>query len=254
MTEQLVVKGPTGSTPEISSESGKDDPVIIEARGLHKIYDNGKVRVHALRGIDLTFRRGEMVAIMGPSGCGKTTLLNTLSGLDEITEGEVIIDGQPVHLLSDRKRTSYRAEKMGFVFQAYNLLPVLSAVENVELTLLVAGVKLGEARQRAQLALEQVGLADQTDKMPAEMSGGQQQRVTIARALVNGPAIVWADELTGALDSENSTEIMDLVVRLNAEKDQTFIIVTHDRNIARRAHRLIRMRDGLIEQDGANNL
>jgi ABC-type lipoprotein export system ATPase subunit len=195
-----------------------------------------------------------MVAIMGPSGSGKTTLLNTLSGLDEITEGEVIIDGQPVHLLSDRKRTRYRAEKMGFVFQAYNLLPVLSAVENVELTLLVAGVKLGEARQRAQEALELVGLGDQIDKRPAEMSGGQQQRVTIARALVNGPAIVWADELTGALDSETSTEIMDLVVRLNAEKGQTFIIVTHDRNIARRAHRLVRMRDGLIEQDGANNL
>jgi putative ABC transport system ATP-binding protein len=254
MAEQLRVEQPAGSAPEINSDSGIDNPLIIEARGVHKIYDNGKVRVHALRGVDLTFRRGEMVAIMGPSGCGKTTLLNTLSGLDEITEGEVIIDGQPVHLLSDRKRTRYRAEKMGFVFQAYNLLPVLSAVENVELTLLVAGVKLGEARQRAQEALEQVGLADQTDRLPAEMSGGQQQRVTIARALVNGPAIVWADELTGALDSENSTEIMDLVVRLNAEKGQTFIIVTHDRNIARRAHRLIRMRDGLIEQDGANNL
>jgi ABC-type lipoprotein export system ATPase subunit len=254
MTEQLAVEPPAGIAPETSLESARAHDVIIQARGVHKVYDNGKVRVHALRGVDLAFRRGEMVAIMGPSGCGKTTLLNTLSGLDEITEGEVIIDGQPVHLLSDRKRTRYRAEKMGFVFQAYNLLPVLSAVENVELTLLVAGVKLGDARQRAQEALELVGLGDQIDKRPAEMSGGQQQRVTIARALVNGPAIVWADELTGALDSETSTEIMDLVVRLNAEKGQTFIIVTHDRNIARRAHRLVRMRDGLIEQDGANNL
>ncbi len=254
MAEQLAVERPVESAARTSLESGRMNEAIIEARGVHKVYDNGKVRVHALRGIDLAFRRGEMVAIMGPSGCGKTTLLNTLSGLDEITEGEVIIDGQPVHLLSDRKRTRYRAEKMGFVFQAYNLLPVLSAVENVELTLLVSGVKLGEARQRAQEALELVGLGDQTNKRPAEMSGGQQQRVTIARALVNGPAIVWADELTGALDSETSTEIMDLVVGLNAEKGQTFIIVTHDRNIARRAHRLVRMRDGLIEHDGANNL
>jgi putative ABC transport system ATP-binding protein len=226
---------------------------IIQAQQVHKVYNSSEVKVHALRGIDLLIERGEMIAIMGPSGCGKTTLLNTFSGLDDLTEGRVVVDGAPIHEMSDRKRTRYRAEKMGFVFQFFNLLPVLSAVENVELPLLVAGVKPGHARKRAHESLAQVGLADQAQKRPAAMSGGQQQRVTIARALVNEPAIVWADEPTGNLDSETATDIMDLLCRLNEDKVQTFVLVTHDPTVAHRADRIVRMRDGLIESDQRNN-
>ncbi len=222
---------------------------IIKATGVQKVYDTGKVKVHALRGVDLSVQRGEMVAVMGASGCGKTTLLNVLSGLDDLSEGQVVIDGPPIHQMSDARRTRYRAEKMGFVFQAFNLLPVLSAVENVELPLLVAGVKAGEARRRAQEALAMVGLAGQSSQRPAELSGGQQQRVTIARALVNEPAIVWADEPTGNLDSETSYEVMNLLCRLNKEKSQTFIIVTHDLAVGRRADRILRMADGMIVEE-----
>ena len=231
---------------------GTVDGPMIEARGVQKIYDAGEVRVHALRGVDLAIWRGEMVAVMGPSGCGKTTLLNTLSGLDDIGGGEVLIAGESISCMSDRRRTRFRAERMGFIFQSYNLIPVLSAVENVELPLLVAGVKPKKARARAAEALEMVALADQARKLPAEMSGGQQQRVTVARSLVNEPAIVWADEPTGALDSETSREIMDLLVRLNEERGQTFVLVTHDASVAHRAHRIIRMRDGSIESDEPN--
>ncbi len=187
---------------------------IIEAIGVHKVYLTGTLEVPALRGVDLTIARGEMVAIMGPSGCGKTTLLNTLSGLDDLTAGQVLIEGEPLHDMSDKERTRYRAQRMGFVFQLFNLLPVLSAAENVELPLLVAGKKMSEARAAAVRALEMVGLAGEESKRPAEMSGGQQQRVSIARALVNNPAIVWADEPTGSLDSETAAEVMDLLVEL----------------------------------------
>ncbi len=230
------------------------EELIIKATSVHKIYDTGKVKVNALNGIDLSVRRGEMVAIMGPSGCGKTTLLNTFSGIDDINGGEVIIEGASIHDLSDKKRTRYRAEKMGFVFQSYNLLPVLSAVENVELPLLVAGVRNGTAHKQAREVLALVGLAGEEDKRPAEMSGGQQQRVTIARALVNNPAIVWADEPTGNLDSETSADIMDLLCRLNKEKGQTFVVVTHDLAVGTRADRIVRMRDGLIESDQTNHV
>ena len=222
---------------------------IIKATGVKKVYDTGKVKVHALRGVDLSVQRGEMVAVMGASGYGKTTLLNVLSGLDDLSEGTVVIDGPPIHQMSDARRTRYRAEKMGFVFQAFNLLPVLSAVENVELPLLVAGVKTGEARRRAQEALALVGLAGQSSQRPAELSGGQQQRVTIARALVNEPAIVWADEPTGNLDSETSYEVMNLLCRLNKEKSQTFIVVTHDLAVGRRTDRILRMADGMIVEE-----
>ena len=225
---------------------------MIEARDVRKTYNGGKVEVEALKGVNLAGRKGEMVAIMGPSGCGKTTLLNSLSGLDDITSGEVLIAGDSIGEMSDRKRTRFRAQKMGFIFQSYNLMPVLSAVENVELPLLVAGAKPKDARKKALWALEMVGLADQAHKRPNEMSGGQQQRVTVARSFVNEPAIVWADEPTGALDSETSKEIMDLLVRLNAEQEQTFVLVTHDAAVAKRAHRTIRMNDGLIESDQPN--
>lgn len=228
------------------------DGMIIEAIGVHKTYESGDLRVHALKGVDLGIKRGEMVAIMGPSGCGKTTLLNSLSGLDDIDAGEVYISGEPISRMSDRRRTRFRAEKMGFIFQSYNLMPVLSAVENVELPLLVAGVKPKQAHARALDALEMVGLASQAKKRPNEMSGGQQQRVTVARSLVNRPAIVWADEPTGALDSETSKEIMDLLARLNREQGQTFVLVTHDSAVAHRGNRIIRMRDGRVESDEPN--
>jgi putative ABC transport system ATP-binding protein len=225
------------------------DP-IVKAEGVHKVYDTGKIKVDALRGVDLTIERGEMVAIVGPSGCGKTTLLNVLSGLDDLTSGRAYIEGEPLQEMSDRKRTRYRAERMGFVFQFFNLLPVLSAAENVELPLLVSGSKPREARDRAHEVLRLVGLAGEEDKRPAEMSGGQQQRVSIARALVNRPAIVWGDEPTGSLDSENAGEIMALLRRLNREHNQTFVLVTHDASVAAATDRIVKMRDGLIEDDG----
>ena len=222
---------------------------MVDARDLQKTYAADGATVHALRGVDLRIPRGEMVAIMGPSGCGKTTLLNCLSGLDEFDGGEVLVGGESISGMSDRRRTRFRAERMGFVFQTYNLIPVLSGVENVELPLLVAGIRPKEARQRATVALEMVGVPEQASKRPNEMSGGQQQRVTVARSLVNEPAIVWADEPTGALDSETSKEIVDLLVELNREQGHTFVLVTHDASVARRAHRIVRMRDGTIEGD-----
>jgi len=239
-----------GTTDSAITDGVSTDGAIVEATAVHKEYDTGTVKVHALRGVDVRISRGEMVAIMGPSGCGKTTLLNTLSGLDDLTSGEVLVEGAALHHMSDRQRTRYRAERMGFVFQFFNLLPVLSAAENIELPLLVAGVKSGAARGRARDALELVGLAGEDNKRPAELSGGQQQRVSIARALVNEPALVWADEPTGSLDSETSAEVMDLLCRLNREKHQTFVLVTHDPTVAGRADRTIHMRSGLIESDG----
>jgi len=222
---------------------------MVEAHDLDKTYTAGGAMVHALRGVDLSISRGEMVAVMGPSGCGKTTLLNCLSGLDEFDGGEVFVAGESISGMSERRRTRFRAERMGFIFQTYNLIPVLSGVENVELPLLVAGARPKEARERALSAMDMVGLADQANKPPNEMSGGQQQRVTVARSLVNEPAIVWADEPTGALDSETSKEIVDLLVVLNREQGHTFVLVTHDATVARRAHRIVRMRDGLVEGD-----
>jgi putative ABC transport system ATP-binding protein len=219
---------------------------IVEARAVRKTYDTGAVRVDALRGIDLAVAEGEMVAIMGPSGSGKTTLLNCLSGLDAIDEGEVLIEGTPLSHMSDRERTEYRARRMGFIFQFYNLMPVLTAVENVELPLLLARVDAGEARERAHAALALVGLAKRANHVPDELSGGERQRTTIARSLVNDPAIVWADEPTGDLDSENATEIVDLMRRLNLEHELTFLIVTHDIAVGRRTDRIIRMVDGGI--------
>ncbi len=221
---------------------------IIEATGVHKTYDTGTVRVEALRGIDLDIKRGEMVAIMGPSGCGKTTLLNCLSGLDDLTAGRVLIEGAELHALDDDTRTAYRAKRMGFVFQFYNLLPVLSAIENVELPLLVGSVPTDEARERAMASLERVELTEWSSHRPSELSGGQRQRVTIARALVNEPAIVWADEPTGDLDSKSADNIMQLIEDLNREQQQTFVIVTHDRGVADRCHRIVHMVDGLIER------
>ena len=230
------------------------EDTIIEAKDVHKTYDTGAVQVHALRGVNLQVRRGEMMAIMGPSGCGKTTLLNTLAGLDGIDSGEVIIDAVPLHKMNDRQKTDLRARKMGFVFQFYNLLPVLSAIENVELPMLVSGMSAGDARKRAEEALALVALTDRATHRPAELSGGQQQRVTIARALANRPSIIWADEPTGDLDSETSQDRMDLLVRLNKENGQTFVVVTHAPEVGARADRIVRMRDGVITDYGLGRI
>jgi len=224
--------------------------LIIEATGLTKTYKTGAVTVEALKGVDFAVARGEMVAIMGPSGCGKTTMLNCLSGLDAFDGGEVRIAGTPLRDMSDNQKTTYRARNMGFVFQVYNLLPVLSAVENVELPLLVSGTRTGEARKRALAALERVQLVAWAKHRPAELSGGQRQRVTIARAMVNNPAIMWADEPTGALDSESAGAIMDLLCQLNKESGQTLVMVTHALEVGQLAHRIVRMRDGRIEDAG----
>jgi putative ABC transport system ATP-binding protein len=223
-----------------------DGAAAVEAVDVVKTYETDDLKVYALRGVSIRVPRGDMVAIMGPSGCGKTTLLNCLSGLDNIDAGVVRIGGIDISQLSDNERSSFRARKMGFVFQFYNLLPVLSSVENVELPLLVSGVPAREARERARGALEVVHLSEWATHRPSQLSGGQRQRVTIARALVNEPDIVWADEPTGDLDSKNAQEIMDLMVSLNHRNKQTFVIVTHDINIALRTFRIVNMLDGEV--------
>lgn len=215
---------------------------------MKKIYRSGQLRVEALHEIDVAVEEGEMVAIMGPSGCGKTTLLNCLAGLDTIDEGEIFIQGDNLRDLTDNERTNYRARYMGFVFQDFNLLPMLSAVENVELPMLVSSVSARKARKRALELLEQVGLADRARHRPAELSGGQRQRVAIARSLVNDPAIVWADEPTGNLDSEAAAEVMDLLCHFNREIGQTLVVVTHAPEVGQLANRVIHMRDGQIAQ------
>ena len=235
-----------GRNNTTQSESLSEADGIIQARGVVKVYDTGGAKLHALKGIDFSVKRGEMVAVMGPSGCGKTTLLNCLSGLDDVNEGLIWLDGNDLAKMGDKKRTTYRARRMGFIFQVYNLLPVLSAVENVELPLLVANVKPGEARQKALAALETVGLREWAGHRPAELSGGQRQRVTIARSLVNDPAIVWADEPTGALDSKSAADIMGLLRTLNEERGLTIVLVTHDPGVGRQCHRIVRMSDGSI--------
>jgi putative ABC transport system ATP-binding protein len=222
---------------------------IIEARDVVKTYDTGDVQVQALRGVDLELEQGEMVAIMGPSGCGKTTLLNCLSGLDSTDAGEIAIEGTLLSDMSDRERTDYRARRMGFVFQFYNLMPVLSAVENVELPLLIARESARSARSRALDALELVGLRHRAEHVPDELSGGERQRVTIARSLVNDPAIVWADEPTGDLDSENAQDIVALMRHLNIERGLSFLIVTHDISVGRKTDRIVRMLDGMVVEE-----
>jgi putative ABC transport system ATP-binding protein len=223
-----------------------EDGSIIRASGVNKTYKTGTTTVPALIDIDFTVDRGEMVAVMGPSGCGKTTLLNCLSGLDEVDTGQIWLEGKDLAQLSDRVRTDYRARRMGFMFQVYNLLPVLSAVENVELPLLVSGVRPKAAREKAHAALATVDLSPWANHRPAQLSGGQRQRVTIARALVNDPAIVWADEPTGALDSKAANEIMDLIRSMNQTRGLTIVLVTHDASVGNRCDRIVRMSDGRI--------
>ena len=230
----------------MSSNETHDD--ILVARGVRKIYRTGAHDVEALRGIDLTVSRGEFLAVMGPSGSGKTTLLNCLSGLDDIDQGSVTIEGSDLHTMRDGARTAHRARRMGFIFQAFNLIPVLSAAENVELPLLLNGFSARDARSRSQQVLERVGLADRYDHRPSELSGGEQQRVTVARALAIEPALVWADEPTGNLDTSTADKVLELLTELHAD-GLTLILVTHDPGIGETAQRLITMTDGAIVSD-----
>lgn len=223
----------------------------LQASQLWKLYQAGESTVEAVRGVDLVVQPGEMVAVMGPSGCGKTTLLNILSGIDEPTSGMVAVNGQPLYGISDDARTDLRGQHFGFIFQDFNLLPVLSAVENVELPLLLNGQPPHDARQQAMNALAQVGLGDRSDHRPAELSGGQQQRVAVARAIVHQPAIILCDEPTGNLDTATSSEVMTLLGEMNQTQQTTFLIVTHDADIAAQCQRTITMNDGSILSDVA---
>jgi len=224
------------------------EPILV-ARGVRKTYRSAAQEVEALRGIDVDIWRGELVMVMGPSGNGKTTMLNCLSGLDDIDAGKVLVDGMDLHSVSDARRTAHRARRMGFVFQSFNLIPVFSAVENVELPLLVVGTPGGDARVTALDMLDRVGLGNRALHRPAELSGGEQQRVAIARALVSRPAIVWADEPTGNLDSQTAESVLELLFDAH-RAGQTLVIVTHDRAIGARGERLLQVRDGRIVSDG----
>jgi len=221
---------------------------ILTANGVRKVYRTGADEVVALRSLDLEVGQGEFVAVMGPSGSGKTTLLNCLSGLDSIDAGSVVVDEREIHALRDSERTRHRAQTMGFVFQAFNLIPVFSSVENVELPLLLAGAAEKEAHRRAVATLGRVGLGHRLHHRPTELSGGEQQRVTIARAIAGTPRIVWADEPTGNLDSETAADVMVLLGELHAE-GLTLILVTHDRAVADHADRLLTVRDGQLVAD-----
>ncbi len=221
------------------------EPVVV-GEDVWKIYGRGDTEVRALAGISLSIRRGEVVAVMGPSGCGKTTFLNCFSGLDDISRGRIEIEGVELQGLPDRRKSEFRARRMGFVFQSYNLLPVLSAAENVELPLLISGTPARDARARALEILEELGLGERTGFRPAELSGGQQQRVSLARALVANPAIVWADEPTGNLDAEGTNEVIALLRDLNRRFRQTMVVVTHNPDVAAACDRTLKMHDGRL--------
>lgn len=219
---------------------------LVEVRNVWKIYGQGSNFVHALRGVSLDIAAGEIISIMGPSGCGKTSLLNCMSGIDDITQGKVLVEGIDQSSRKMKERDAYRVNRMGFVFQSYNLIPVLTAAENVELPLLCKGTNPKEARKKAMEVLSRVGLLERAGHRPAELSGGQQQRVAIARAIVNDPVIVWADEPTGALDRTTNMMVMDLIDHLNRTDGITFVIVTHNPEVADYAHRTFYMDSGKI--------
>ncbi|MCB0790819.1 MAG: ABC transporter ATP-binding protein [Flavobacteriales bacterium] len=222
---------------------------VIETRGLTRTYDADTVPVHAVNGIDLRIEKGEFTAIIGPSGCGKTTLMNMIGGLDEPTAGHVLIDGEDIGHKSANAMIAYRLHHIGFVFQAYNLIPVLTALENVSFVMLLQGVKKRERQQRAQELLASVGLMDKLDKRPNELSGGQQQRVAVARALASRPRFVLADEPTANLDSHSTNDLIDLMAELNRKDNMTFLFATHDQRVIDRARRVVTLEDGRIVKD-----
>ena len=235
---------PRGSAARTSGS----EPLLV-AESVQKYYRNGEVSVHALADLELAVQSGELVGVMGASGSGKTTLLNCLSGLDAIDGGRVLVGGRDLFAMSDAERTEHRARTMGFVFQSFNLIPVFTAVENVELPLLLTGARARAARDRAREMLAVVGLGHREHHLPNQMSGGEQQRVTIARALVARPELVWADEPTGNLDSAMAGQVIELLHRLNEEQGQTIVLVTHDPGIGRSLPRLLTMRDGRLSSD-----
>jgi putative ABC transport system ATP-binding protein len=225
---------------------------IIETRNVNKTYVSGELKVEALKNVSITVDEGEMVAVMGPSGCGKTTLLNCISGIDDVTSGQVFVEGKEITNMDDDSKTIFRAKRMGFVFQFFNLLPVLTAEENVELPLLLSNERINGTKKRAVDMLAAVGLQERAKMRPASLSGGERQRVTIARALINNPAIIWADEPTGNLDKKTADEVVGLMRKLNKENGETFMIVTHDPEVGAVCDRIIHMRDGLIVDDNGS--
>jgi len=235
--------GPAGQSPESAEEAGRSE--ILKATGVRKVYRSTAEAVVALDGVSLSVGQGDFVSVTGPSGSGKTTLLNCFSGLDDINGGSVLVEGADIHEMSDRERTLQRAATMGFVFQAFNLIPVFDVTENVELPLILSGIPPEEAEHRAIETLERVGLGHRLSRRPAELSGGEQQRVAIARALSGRPRIVWADEPTGNLDSETAAQVVDLLLELHQE-GLTLLLVTHDEGLAGTADRRVYMRDGRI--------
>ena len=222
---------------------------IVECNDVSKTYHQGRIEIHALKRINLTIAKGDFVAVAGPSGSGKTTLLNLVGGLDLVDAGSIVVDGHHFEQMSQSQLANLRLHKVGFVFQAYNLIPVLSAAENVEFVMLLQGIPAGERRQRAEAILDDVGLAGKYDRRPAELSGGQQQRVAVARAIVSNPSIVLADEPTANLDSSTGNGLLELMKQMNKEKNVTFIFSTHDKMVMDYARRLILIRDGGIEDD-----
>jgi putative ABC transport system ATP-binding protein len=230
-------------------ETNGSNGAVIRIDRVSKIYRTGDIAVHALRALSLSVHHGEFVAIMGPSGSGKSTLMNIIGCLDRPTKGQYFLEGVDVSTMGRAALADTRNKRVGFVFQSFNLVSRTSAMENVELPLLYAGVNTADRQRRARAALAEVGLADRTRNMPNQLSGGQQQRVALARALVNNPSIILADEPTGALDTRTSVEVMEIFQRLNQEKKLTVIIVTHEHDVARYAERVIQVRDGRISSD-----
>lgn len=222
---------------------------IVSVRGVRREYVQGEIVVKALDGVDLDIEAGEFTVLMGPSGSGKTTLLNLIGGLDEPTAGSVVVDGHDLTQLSATARSTLRLRRIGFVFQAYNLIPVLSAYENAELLLMMGGMPDAERRERVMKTLAEVGLKGMEHRRPSELSGGQQQRVAVARAIAGEPAIVLADEPTANLDSHTASDLVELMRRLNEEKGVTFVFATHDPRVMDRARRVVRMVDGKIDED-----
>ena len=221
---------------------------IIRTEKLEKTYSDNGVPVHALKGIDLKVDKGEFLVIAGPSGSGKTTLLNLLGALDKPSEGKIFFDNEDITVKSRKELSDFRLKKMGFVFQAYNLIPVLTAIENIEFSMMLLGVPDAERKERALKLMDELGIKELADKRPNEMSGGQQQRVAVARAIVNNPTVVLADEPTANLDSKTASVLLDLMQKMNEEKNITFIFSSHDKQVMERAKRLLILKDGVIEK------
>lgn len=221
---------------------------VIRTENLEKIYEDNSVPVHALKGIDLTVEKGEFLVIAGPSGSGKTTLLNLIGALDKPTSGKVFLEGSDISRKGKQELSQLRLHKIGFVFQAYNLIPVLNALENIEFTMMLRGVPEKERKERALAVMRDLGIEELAHKRPNEMSGGQQQRVAVARAIVNSPSIVLADEPTANIDTDTGANLLDLMERMNRERDITFVFSSHDPQVIERARRLVKLRDGRIEE------